>query len=244
LIPAVAEGAALLAAPAQPRPRGLVDGMLTDPHHAIDEALRADAAGQSALARVLLLVILAGTAGFGAAVGFTRGGLQVLFAAIKLPLVVLVTASVTTPALTGLGLALGRPAELRGDLIRVLAALARGSLVLAALAPVMLVATCLSVDYHWAVLMLVGCCLLAGAAGLPILARALWVERRGRFFLMFAMLIVVTLAGTQTSWLLRPYLVSPQTSSVPFVRALEGSFSDSVRWHLCNAAGADPRCLP
>jgi hypothetical protein len=215
------------AAPERP-PQAVVDGLLTDPGRMLEEAQAADAATQARAVRVLLLAILGGTAAFGAAVGFYRGGLQMLYAAIKLPLVVLLTAAVATPVLTALGVALGREARLRTDLLRVLAALARGCLMLAALAPLMLVASCVRLGYHQAVLLLVVCCIGAGGAGLPLLLRGLWAEKRGRVFLIAAMLVVVTMAGTHTAWLFRPYLVRPRTTEVPFLRALDGSFSDSV----------------
>jgi hypothetical protein len=223
--------------PEAPRPRGVVDGLLTDPQALVERAQEADATAQAALARTLLLTILCGTAAFGAAVGFYRGGAQMVFAAIKLPLVVLLTAGTTTPALTALGLALGRPAGLRADLLRVLAALGRGSLILAAMAPLMLVATCVHLGYHAAVLLLVLCCAIAGIGGLPMLGRALWGERKGRIFLIGAMLVVVSMAGTHTAWLLRPYLVRPRTTSVPFVRALDGTFGDAVERSQRSARG-------
>jgi hypothetical protein len=243
VIAAVEAGAIAPAEMDEVRP-GIVDGLLTDPQGVVERALGAAAPAQSLMVRVLLLTILAGTAAFGAAVGFTRGGVQVLYAAIKLPLVVLVTAFVSTPALTALGLALGRQTELRRDLIRVLAALARGSLVLAALAPVMLVATCVQLAYSWAVLSLVGCCCVAGVAGLPLLGRARWSEALARRFLVVAMAVVVTVAGTHTAWLFRPYLVSPRSTDVPFVRPIEGSFSHAVDWHSRSALGLPGRGQP
>jgi hypothetical protein len=215
----------------------VVDGLLGEPQAMVERAQAAEANRQSALVRVLLLTILGGTAAFGAAVGFYRGGAQILFAAVKLPLVVLLTAAACTPALTALGLALGRTAGLRADLIRVLAAMARGSLMLAALAPLMLIATCLHLGYHAAVLLLVVCCALAGAVGLPVLGKALWGEGKGRVFLIAAMLVVVSLAGTHTAWLFRPYLVRPRTTSVPFLRPLDGSFGDSVERSQRSARG-------
>ena len=109
-----------------------------------------------------------------------------------------------------------------------LAALGRGSLILAALAPLMLVASCVRLGYHQAVLLLVFCCASAGAVGLPLLARGLWEEKRGRIFLIGAMLAVVAMAGTHTAWLFRPYLVRPRTTEVPFLRAIDGTFTDSV----------------
>jgi hypothetical protein len=208
--------------------RGVVDGLLIEPQVVLEQALAAPAAAQAAMVRTMLLAILVGTGIFGAAVGFYRGGAQVLFAAIKLPFVVLLTAALAAPALTALGAALGRPARLRPDLVRVLASLARGSLMLAALAPVMLVAICVQLDYRHSVMLLVGCCAGAGATGLPLLMRGLWKERRGRLFLTAAMLVVVSMAGTHTSWLFRPYLVRPETTVIPFLRGIDGSFSGAV----------------
>jgi hypothetical protein len=226
-------------APATPAPdrRGVVDRLLSGPSALIDDAVQADGATQAQVVRVLLLTILAGTAAFGAAVGFTRGGVQVLYAALKLPLVVLLTAAVSTPALTALSLALGRQTDLRRDLLRVLTALGRGSLVLAALSPVMLVASSLRAPYHQAVLLCVGCCAVAGGVGLPPLLGALWAERRGRFFLIGAMITVVVMAGTHTAWLFRPYIVRPQSTTVPFLRDLDGTFTDSVTRSTRSARG-------
>jgi hypothetical protein len=237
--------------PLQPQPvvpprRGAIDGLLAEPGEMVQRALSAEAATQAALVRSLLVAIVAGTAAFGAAVGLYRGGIQVLFAAIKLPCVVLMTAVVSTPALTALALALGRATDLRTDLIRVLAALARGSLVLAALAPVMLLSSSVRLDYHQAVLLCVTCCALAGMAGLPLLGRLLWAERRGRLFLLTAMLAVVGLAGTHSAWLFRPYLVRPRTTSVPFMRGLDGDFADAVGRSGRSAVGIydQARCAP
>ena len=223
--------------PQPERPRGVVDDLLMDPGQLVQEAQSADAATQAATVRVLLLAILGGTAVFGAALGFYRGGLQLLYAAVKLPLVVLLTAAVATPAMTAMGAALGREARLRVDLIHVLAALARGSLVLGALAPLMLVASCIRLDYHRAVLLAVVCCAGAGVTALPLLWRAVWREERGRGFLIAAMLVVVTMAGTHTAWLFRPYLVRPRTTEVPFLRALDGSFIDSLNQSQRSARG-------
>jgi hypothetical protein len=215
-------------APALPeRERGVIDGLLTDPRGVVQHALTAEADAQMRLVRLFLLSIVAGTAAFGAALGLTRGGVQVLYAALKLPIVVLLTAAVCTPALTALSLALGRTTDLRSDLVRVLATLARGSLVLAALAPVMLLSSSVRLAYHQSVLLCVTCCALAGAASLPLLGRALWVGR-GRWLLVAAIATVVTVAGTQTAWLFRPYLVRPRTTSVPFMRGLDGTFAGSV----------------
>src|SRR5688572_24850019 len=99
----VAELRQIATAEPERRPRGVVDGLLVAPRRMVEEAQAADPTTQAATVRVLLLAILGGMAAFGVAVGFYRGGVQMLYAAIKLPLVVLLTAAVAMPALTALG---------------------------------------------------------------------------------------------------------------------------------------------
>jgi hypothetical protein len=215
----------------------VVDGLLADASGVVDRALQGEPAALARTARALLLSLIGGAAAFGAAVGFYRGGVQVLYAALKLPLAVLVSAALSAPALAGLGAALGRPLDLRRDLLLVLTALARGGLVLAALAPVMLLAKCVSLDYHQTVVLLVGCCTTAGVAALPLLLRALWAEARGRLLLILAMVIVTGMAATQVSWMFRPYLVRPRSLDGTFLRSIDGSFSDSVSRSTSAAGG-------
>jgi hypothetical protein len=191
----------------------------------------------AALAKLRFATILAGAAFFGAALGLHRGGVQILYAAIKLPLVVLLTAVVCTPVLTSLNRALGRKAVLAEDLSLVLASLARGCLVLAALAPVQLLAALAKLDYHKSVLLAVSSCALAGGVGLAVLVRGLGQEKTARHFVTLALLAVFALAGTRMTWTLRPYLVRPCVQDVPFLRALDGSFLGSVSTSLDSARG-------
>ncbi len=182
-------------------------------------------------------LILGGAGLFGAVLGAHRGGWQILYAGLKLPLVVLLTAVVCTPVLTRLNAALGRRAVLREDLALVLSALARGCLVLLALAPVQLVAALARLDYHRAVLLAVTCCSVAGAVGLSVLVRGLWVEARARRLVTLVLLSVFAMVGTRMPWTLRPYLVRPCERDVPIVRALDGSFLGSVGTAIDSAQG-------
>jgi hypothetical protein len=189
------------------------------------------------LARIMILTIFACGAVFGASLGAYRGGLQVVFAAVKLPLVVLLTAAICAPALTAINSGLNRPASLRRDLALVLAALARGSLVLAALAPVLLLAVSLHASYHALVLLTVGCCAVGGIVGLVLLVRGLAHERRASGAACLALLAVFVMVGAQMSWTLRPYLVRPRTPAAPFVRGVESSFLEAVATSVDSARG-------
>ena len=180
-------------------------------------------------ARAMILTIAAGGAMFGAAAGAHRGGIQIAFAAIKLPLVILFTAAVCAPALTALNAALERPADVRRDLSLILGSLGLGSLVLSALAPMIFLAVMMGCDYHQIFLMIVGCCAIGGTVGITLLARGIFAVRKGAFSAMVALGIVFAMVGCQMSWTGRPYLVRPQTTSVPFIRPLDGEgFLDSV----------------
>lgn len=199
------------------------------------------------VARALVLVAALSAAAFGAAVGVYRGGVQVAYAAIKLPLVLLLSAAICAPTWSALRVALGVPASLPRQLCALLAALAMAGLVLAGLAPMVLLGVVAGAGYHIMALCLVGCAAIAGGAGLAVLWRAgdpgLGQSRAG----LGLFLAVLAAVGAQMSWTLRPYLVRPQTRRVPFVRSIEGSFVDAAAESLESARGhyrTDPEEAP
>ena len=77
---------------------------------------------------------------------------------------------------------------------------------------------------------------VGGFLGVATLWRGLR-GRAGRFVAGMVLAGTFALVGTQMSWTLRPYLVRPQTVDVPVVRALEGSFLESVTESVFSAAG-------
>jgi hypothetical protein len=190
----------------------------------------------ASIARALLLTVIAGCAVFGAAMGANRGGLQLLYAAVKLPLVVLLTAGVCGPALTGLLRSVKAESTFTRDLLLVLSALALGSTVLAALAPIVVLAELAGTGYHELILLIVCCCGLGGAAGLSLFIKGLR-RREGTTLAMVLALGLFALVGTQMAWTLRPYVLRPRTPEVPFVRAIEGGFLDAVNRSIDSARG-------
>jgi len=236
--------------PAPPPAAGTIDLLLRD---RVALYGRIAAGGELAsLARTMLATILCGGAVFGAVLGAHRGGPQILFAAIKLPLVILLTAAVCAPALTALNAALRRPAEIRRDLALVLSALSLGAMTLAAQAPLVLLATLFETDYHAMILLVVGCCTLAGVAAVVSFHTGLGVaqgnavgspdghaaglpERRGTVW--FALVVLFALVGAQMSWVGRPYLVRPREQGTPFLRPVEGSLFDAVAGSSRSARG-------
>lgn len=185
-----------------------------------------------------IAVIIFGGALFGFAVGAHRGGLQMLFAAAKIPLVLLVTLAIAAPLLHAIKAALGEPWPFHRIVALSLAAAARASLVLVALAPVVwLVVTTPSISYHKAAAVSLGAYALGGAFALALLRTAL-----GRRLIDFATLagfvVAFFVVGAQTAWSFRPYLGRPSTDHLPFVRDREGSFVDAVYWTGRSAVGS------
>ena len=212
-----------------------VDTLARAPQAALDQIERE--ANTAVLARSWILTILVGAGAFGASLGFFRDGLQALYAGIKLPLVVLLTAAVLAPALTCLNGALGRPAALGRDLLLVLASLARGALVLAAELPLLWLGLSLELDYHTMVLAAVGACIIAGAASVWLLVRGLWRVRSGAITAALLLGAAFMVVGAQMTWVLRPYLARPRDPSPPFLRSLDGGFLESVTTSANSARG-------
>jgi hypothetical protein len=174
----------------------------------------------------------------GVAMGLYRGGIQTLYAGVKFPLVLLITTAVCAPALTALNSALARPACIRRDLALVLCSLARMSLVVAAEAPVVLLAIRCDVSYHSITLLVVLCCMVGAGVGLAFFIRGVHgMSPKPLLATIAGFLAVFALVGTQISWTLRPFLLRPRAPAAMFVRSVEGSFADSVRTSLDSARG-------
>jgi hypothetical protein len=190
------------------------------------------------LARVMLIAIVVSSAIFGAAIGTYRGGVQILYAAIKFPLLMVLTAAICAPSLSAFNAALDRPTSLRRDLALVLVSLALGGLLLVAQAPLLLLASSLEFSYHTVILMTFACCALAGLGSLMTLGRGVRAIFEARHkSAVFALLCVFCVVGAQLAWTLRPYVVRPRTPEVPFVRNIEGSLVEAVGTSFDSARG-------
>jgi hypothetical protein len=165
----------------------------------------------------------------GAALGSYRGGEQILYAAIKLPLVLLGTAALSAPALTAIGVALGRKPRFASDLALVMSALAFGALLLCACTPLIMLGRAAELPYHQMILLTVACFAIAGFASLHMVIKALATQGTKRWVSpLVGLCIIFTLVGGQLSWALRPYLVRPRAREVVFVRDIEGSLFDAI----------------
>lgn len=195
---------------------------------------------QAETARSLIGLILVAGGLLGAVLGSFRGGIQIPFAAIKLPLVVLFTAAICTPALTVIRSAIGGEHGDSGrlattvmqrfgrDIVLLLSSLALGVVVAAASAPIMMLAMAVGLPYHELILAVVAACALGGILGLTFLWRALRVDG-GAMTAVASLMLVVMLVGGQMAWIGRPYLVRPQSPDPVFMRSSEGSLVDAVQ---------------
>lgn len=190
-----------------------------------------------------ILVAMIGTiavamAVVGAAIGSYRGGAQIAYAAVKLPLVLLGTAVLSAPTLTAIGAALGRRARFATDFALVMSALAFGALMLAACTPLILLGQAMGLDYHDMTLLMVVLFGIAGVGALSMVIRGVAAEQApGGAAAIAALCCVFMLVGAQLAWALRPYLVRPRTEEVPFVRELEDSLFDSIVTTFDSARG-------
>jgi hypothetical protein len=215
---------------------GAVDQLLRDRTAILDRIARDVRLAD--LARVMLITIALSSAVFGAAIGTYRGGIQIVYAALKFPLLMLLTAAICAPALSAFNAALDRPTSLRRDLALVLSSLALGGLTLVAQAPILLLASSLEVSYHSIILLTFACCAVAGLGSLIMLSRGVGAaspHRKGTAIL--ALLMLFSMVGAQMAWTLRPYVVRPRTDSVPFVRNIEGNLLEAVSTSLDSARG-------
>lgn len=203
-----------------------VDQLLKNP-----AAVRAAIESRTALGartRTYVQVLVACTAVFGASLGFYRGGIQILFAAIKLPIVTLLMLAVVAPLLYALNRAFERPADMARDVAQLVASLARGALVLAAELPLIWAAHAVGADYHRLILLAVLSCSVAGIVSFWFLWNAISVTKLGRVLVALMVLATMGVVGAQASWVFRPFLVQPHATSVAFMHSLEGSFSEAI----------------
>lgn len=188
------------------------------------------------LARTSIGAIVVGAGVLGGVLGSFRGGAQIPLAAVKLPLVLVLTLAVSAPAFHALANALGVRWSFRTVVALALAATARAALVLAALAPPLWLTMDFGLGYHGSVLGAVTVVALGGLVGASLVVRALGTSVSGLASgLACACVFLAVLA--QASWIGRPYLVRPRTEDIVLVRAAEGTFLESIGTSTRSARG-------
>lgn len=196
-----------------------LEGTLAEPDH--------DAA-MTSLLRVLVGAVAFGAGVFGAVVGAHRGGLQMLYCTVKIPLLLMLTLVVCAAPFIAFARAARLPLGARAIVALALASCARFALVLLGLAPFVWLMEGWSLGYHRVILAVVAVCLAAGIAAGRLLFSGLARHGAAGLRVGLAFVAVFSLVGAQASWILRPYVLRPRTTTVPFVRSLEGDFLDAL----------------
>jgi len=187
----------------------------------VAEQCRADHDG-AAIARTALVALAVSATMFGAAVGSWRGGKQIAFAALKMPIGVLGTLAIAAPAFYVLAAIFGRPWGLRPVLSLMLSAGARFSLVLLAMTPPLWLLIDFGAPYESIKIVATIVYGLAGLAGLEVLVRGLG-NGPGKHLTIGLFVGVFLLVGGQNAWVLRPYLGTPGDAEVTmFTKRREG----------------------
>ena len=189
-----------------------------------------------------LLVIVTGTALFGAAVGSWRDPQQAIYTAIKFPLIVLLTTLGTGLLNAMFAPLLGLSVSLRQSLLAVLLSFTIAAAILGAASPLiwflvwntppLVTGARAPVSAHSLLLVSQTAAIaFAGiAANLRLLQLLRELSRRAvASRVLFAWLSVNLLLGSQLAWILRPFVGSPSLP-VEFLRrdALAGSFYEAI----------------
>jgi hypothetical protein len=195
-------------------------------------------ANLAAIMRTMIATIAVTMAIVGAALGSYRGGVQIAYAAVKLPIVLLGTAALSAPALSAIGAALGRRSRLTVDLALVMSALAFGALLLVACTPLIMLGRSVDLDYHRMILAVVAMFAVAGGAALRMIWRGVALEAApGWRTSVVGLCVVFSLVGGQLAWALRPYLLRPRTPEPTFIREVESSLFDAIAGSMQSARG-------
>jgi hypothetical protein len=212
----------------------VVSALLREPAEVADRCENEDELRDLALACLLCLVV--GAALFGGVVGSFRGGLQIGYSAVKLPLALLATLVVSVPAFFALAVGFGARTRFVSIAALSLAASARAALVLAGCAPVLWLAVDRGLGYHGSVLLATCMYLASGLAALGIVLRGLGGSVRALVTAAACGIVFFGVLG-QTAWMLRPFFGRPSQATIPFVRPREGSFADALTRSSRSARG-------
>ena len=203
----------------------MLDELLRSPQAVAERVRQREDLRPLVVAALLALVLGAGT--FGAVLGSARGGLQLGYSALKLPLSVLITLCLCVPAFAAIARGLGRSIDFGGVVGLSLSAAGRAALVLLAFAPAVWFALDRGIGYHASVLLSAVCYGAAGLSALRVMQSGLGRDARGIGILVCCAAVLLP-TGAQSAWMMRPFIGRPAQAHVPFLRAKESSFADAV----------------
>jgi hypothetical protein len=208
--------------------------LLRDPREVAARCERDE--GVRELSMTALACLVLGSAAFGGVVGSFRGGLQIGYSAVKLPLALLATLVVCVPAFHALTVGFGGKSRFGTVAALTLSASARASLVLLGATPMLWLAVDRGLGYHSSVLLATVIYMASGVAAFSVVLRGLGGSFRALATSAACGVVFLGVLG-QTAWMLRPFFGRPSQEHIPFVRAREGTFADAVTRSTRSAAG-------
>jgi hypothetical protein len=193
-------------------------------------------------AGALTFVMVAGAAGYGAALGKWHGVRLAIYCAIKLPLVLILTTLITIAFSWVAALLLGVTLRLSQVVLLNLLTLATASLLLASLVPIALLfthaapppTTASRTAHNLLYLMHTGNVALCGAGGMRLLWSALHriaPLRKGLLAVYLIWFLTFAIVGGEVAWALRPFVGSVSADyPVVFLRkdALDGNVYEFI----------------
>ncbi|MEZ4320431.1 MAG: hypothetical protein R3F61_23325 [Myxococcota bacterium] len=203
----------------------LVSQVLKDPLALVER--HEDRAELSRIAPLLLGIAVVGCGIFGMVVGSSRGGIQLVYAAVKMPLLLWIPVLLALPAARALWMACEVEVPWSRVALAGLVAMARTAILAAAAGPVLWLFYSVSPGYHVSVLALAGSLVLVGLPGLGVVARSMPAGGKRRGLAMAGSVLVLGLCAAQTGWLLRPFVARP-TAEVTFLRPVEEDVFSSL----------------
>jgi len=220
-----------------PRPVTLIDTwtcLLRTPNELVEAVSRPG--GRATHAPALLAATVIGGALLGAVVGSHHGGVQMLFAAVKTPLLFIVPPLFALPAVEAAWSLTGTPVTAARLRAAAMVGMARSATLAAALGPFVWLWTTGGVSYHLAVLAFVGTLILAGLPGLWTVLQALPRPTELRSAVLLGSLAVLGGVFAQTGWMLRPFVARPK-AEVTFLRSVEQDVYSSIATSQRSARG-------
>ena len=227
-----------MSAPSTHGPLTIVALLLREPERLLGEQLDEHAAGDrlAQLGPSLLAITVAGAALFGVVLGSYRGGLQLVYAALKTPLLLLLPVLVGLPAVRAFHRACEIQLSWSALALTSLVAMARTAVLAAACGPVLWLYLSLHPDYHRAILAMVAALCLVASPGLLFLLRSVPDTGRNQPLAAVASAAVLGLRLAQSGWLLRPFIVRP-TAEIAFSRPIEADVFSSLASTRRSASG-------
>jgi cytochrome bd-type quinol oxidase subunit 2 len=215
----------------------LVSRVLREPASVVDDADHPKRFAR--LVSQLILIAAFGAALFGMVVGSYRGGIQIGFAALKMPILLAVPVVIALPAMKALWVSCGVDVGYRRLCAASAVGMARTAVLVGALGPVLWLLYSLHTPYHLSILFMVGALALAGIPGLYVMAVAVPEGGRRRPMAMLSTVLLMGCVFAQTGWMLRPFVVRP-SADVAALRQMESDVFSAIGYAGLSSIGRYP----